>query len=166
MKISMESTYPQIAPIQSAAHVRWMIRRDMLEVMTIENLSYERPWSEEDFLDVLRQRNVIGLVAEHGEKVVGLMVYELMKPRIELANIAVHPSWRRTGIAAKMIARMVNTLNPVRRNRISANVRETNLAAQLFFKAQGFRAVKVKRGFYDDTHEDAIRMVYRLGDHL
>lgn len=161
----MESTIPQIA-IQSTAHVRWMIRRDMLDVMVIENLSYERPWSEEEFLSFLRERNCIALIAEHGEKVVGIMVYELMKPRIELANIAVHPAWRRTGIAAKMIERLVRSLNQVRRNRISVNVRETNLASQLFFKSQGFRAVKVKRGFYDDSGEDAIRMVYRLGDHL
>ena len=40
-------------------------------------------------------------------------------------------------------------------------VRETNLAAQLFFRGQGFRAVSVLREFYDDTPEDAYLMQYR-----
>jgi len=40
-------------------------------------------------------------------------------------------------------------------------VRETNLAAQLFFKNQGFRAVTVLRDYYDDTPEDAYIMQFR-----
>ena len=40
-------------------------------------------------------------------------------------------------------------------------VRETNLPAQLFFRAHGFRAVSVLRDFYEDTAEDAYLMQYR-----
>ena len=34
--------------------------------------SFEFPWSEEDFIRCLRQRNCIGMVAEHDEQVVGI----------------------------------------------------------------------------------------------
>jgi len=40
-------------------------------------------------------------------------------------------------------------------------IRETNLSAQLFFRALGFRAVSVLRDFYEDTPEDAYLMQYR-----
>jgi ribosomal-protein-alanine N-acetyltransferase len=40
-------------------------------------------------------------------------------------------------------------------------VRETNLAAQLFFRSAGFRAVSVLRAFYEDSPEDAYLMQYR-----
>jgi [ribosomal protein S18]-alanine N-acetyltransferase len=40
-------------------------------------------------------------------------------------------------------------------------VRETNLAAQLFFRENDFRAVSVLRSFYADTPEDAYLMQYR-----
>jgi len=43
-------------------HIRWMIRRDMPEVLDIESGSFEFPWSEEDFIRCLRQRNCIGMV--------------------------------------------------------------------------------------------------------
>ena len=46
------------------AHIRWMIRRDMPEVLAVEGESFEFPWCEEDFLRCLRQRNCIGMVAE------------------------------------------------------------------------------------------------------
>ena len=41
-------------------------------------------------------------------------------------------------------------------------VRETNLAAQLFFRQRGFKAISVLRDFYDDTTEDAYLMQYSL----
>lgn len=44
--------------------IRWMIRRDMAEVLNIEHDSFEFPWTEEDFLGCLRQRNCIGMIAE------------------------------------------------------------------------------------------------------
>ena len=63
-------------------HIRWMIRRDMMEVLEIENQSFEFPWSEEDFIRCLRQRNCIGMVAEHDERVAGFMIYELHRNRL------------------------------------------------------------------------------------
>ena len=43
-------------------------------------------------------------------------------------------------------------------------VRESNLAAQLFFKKMGFKAVLVLRSHYDDTDEDAYVMRFTLQD--
>src|ERR671912_367951 len=76
-------------------HIRWMIRRDMPEVLAIEEQSFEFPWSEEDFIRCLRQRNCIGMVAEHNERVVGFMIYELHKTRLHVLNFAVNASYRR-----------------------------------------------------------------------
>ena len=80
---------------QLGVHIRWMIRRDMPEVLKIEAGSFEFPWSEEDFIRCLRQRNCIGMVAEHDERVVGFMIYELHKSRLHIINFAVHPTFRR-----------------------------------------------------------------------
>ena len=55
-------------------HVRWMIRRDMHEVIAIEREAFEFPWSEEDFTRCLRQRNCIGMVAELADSVVAFMI--------------------------------------------------------------------------------------------
>src|SRR6187455_2102270 len=139
-----------------------MIRRDMPEVLQIEEDSYDHPWSEEDFLRCLRQRNCIGMVAELGEKVVGFMIYELHKSKLHVLNFAVSPEHRRRGIGAQMIQKLVTKLSSHRRTAITLEVRETNLAAQLFFRGAGFKAVRVMREFFDDTGEDAYLLQYRF----
>lgn len=146
---------------QLRVHIRWMIRRDMAEVLQIENLAFEFPWSEEDFIRCLRQRNCIGMVAEHEDRVVGFMIYELHRTRLHLLNFAVCAPFRRRHVGSQMLAKLVGKLSSQRRTRIALEVRETNLPAQLFFRSMGFRAVSVLRDFYDDTTEDAYLMQYR-----
>jgi ribosomal-protein-alanine N-acetyltransferase len=149
---------------QVRVHIRWMIRRDMPEVLQTEQQSFEYAWTEEDFLRCLRQRNCIGMVAEQGEKVVGFMIYELHKAKLHILNFAVHPAWRRSGVGGQMVAKLVSKLSSHRRTRITLEVRETNLPAQLFFSRQGFRGVRVLRGYYEDSGEDAFVMQYQFAD--
>lgn len=148
---------------QVRVHIRWMIRRDMAEVLQIEQQSFEFAWTEEDFLRCLRQRNCIGMVAEHNEKVVGFMIYELHKDRLHILNFAVGNGWRRQNVGGQMIAKLVAKLSSHRRTKITLEIRETNLAAQLFFRKQDFKAVRVMRAHYEDTGEDAFLMSYRFG---
>ncbi|MFQ5734408.1 MAG: ribosomal protein S18-alanine N-acetyltransferase [Planctomycetaceae bacterium] len=142
--------------------IRWLIRRDMGRVLDIEHASFENPWSEEDFLCCLRQRNCIGMVAEHENEVVGFIIYELHKARLRVLNIAVAPDVRRSGVGTQIINRLIEKLSQQRRREVLLEVRESNLTAQLFYKAQGFRAVCVLRRHYEDTEEDGYVMRYQL----
>ena len=142
-------------------HIRWMIRRDMAEVIAIESESFEFPWSEDDFVRCLRQRNCIGMVAEMDDQVVGFMIYELHKNRLHILNFAVADRYRRLGIGTQMASKLAGKLSDQRRNRILLEIRETNLPAQLFFRHSGFRAVSVLKEFYEDTPEDAYLMQFR-----
>lgn len=141
-------------------HIRWMIRRDMPEVLQIETESFEFPWTEEDFVRCLRQRNCIGMVAEFDDHVVGFMIYELHQDRLHILNFSVDPEFRRCTVGTSMVQKLVSKLSPQRRNRIGLEVRETNLSAQLFFRDMDFRAVSVLHDFYEDTAEDAYLMEY------
>ena len=146
---------------EMSVHIRWMIRRDMPEVLKIENSSFEFPWTEEDFIRCLRQRNCIGMVAEYDERVVGFMIYELHKDQLHVLNFSVRPDVRRRDVGAQMVNKLVGKLSQQRRNKIVLEIRETNLAAQMFFRSLGFRAISVLRDYYDDTVEDAYVMSYR-----
>jgi ribosomal-protein-alanine N-acetyltransferase len=149
-------------PVATRVHIRWMIRRDMPQVLEIENASREHPWAEDTFFRVLRQRNCIGMVAERGDRVIGFMIYELHKHRLHLLNFAVHPEQRRGGIGASMTSKLVGKLSHHRRTKIVLTLRESDLAAQLFFRTQGFRAVEVAREHFADTAEDGYVMHYSL----
>lgn len=154
----LKRTEPERVP-----QVRWLIRRDMDEVLEIENRSFQFPWSEADFLTALRQRNVIGTVYESSQgHVHGFMIYELHKHHLRVLNLAVAPEVRRTGVGATMVRRLTEKLSQQRRWFLETELRETNLPGQLFLSRSGWRAVKVLKKHYDETNEDAILFRYTL----
>lgn len=144
-------------------HIRWLVRKDLSEVLDIEKWAFSYPWSEEDFLRVLSQRNAIGKVACVGESVVGYMIYELHKTHIDLLNMAVYGPCSRQGIGKAMLNKLKGTLSHRHRSKVVMQVSETNVDALKFFASQGFVATGIIPSPYEETDEDAIEMVFRLG---
>ncbi|MFA7254092.1 MAG: GNAT family N-acetyltransferase [Patescibacteria group bacterium] len=143
-------------------HIRWMLRRDMPEVLAIERTEFEFPWSEDDFVRSLRQTCCIGMVAEWDNHAVAYMVYELYRTRICLLNLCVMRPMQRRGIGRAMMDKLKAKLSLQRRRRIAVDVREKNLDAHLFFRQMGFRAEEILRGRFDNG-EDAYRFEYQYG---
>lgn len=139
----------------SEIDIPWMIRRHMDEVLEIEMQCFPLPWSEEEFIRCLRNRNAIGMVAKAEERVVGFMVYELHRNLLHILNFAVRPSFQRRGVGTAMVNKLIGKLSSERRNRLMLEICETNLNAQLFFRAKGFRAVSVLKDFYEDAPGEA-----------
>jgi len=102
---------------QVRVHIRWMIRRDMAEVLQASSRASTTSWTEEDFLRCLRQRNCIGMVAEHDEKVVGFMIYELHKTRLHILNFAVARSTGGWASAGRWSTKLIGKLSSHRRTR-------------------------------------------------
>lgn len=142
--------------------IRWLIRRDLPDVLRIEDESYSDPWGEQEFLFNLRQRNCIGMVAEYEHNVVGFMIYELHKEKIRILKMAVGENCRRCEIGSQMVIRLKDKLSQQRRDELIADVDEFNLPAQLFLKSHGFNAVLVIRGHYDNPVRDAYQMQFKV----
>ena len=141
--------------------ISWMTERDLDQIAAIEAECFDSAWTKDDFRNCLRERNCIGMVAEYDKSVVGYMLYELHKSYMEFLRFAVHPRYQREGVGVAMVDKMKSKLSSHRRNRIVIRVRDSNLPAHLFFRASGFDAVRVERGYYRDTNEDAYVFVHR-----
>lgn len=133
--------------------IRWLIRRDMEHVLDIERQSYSPHWQEDDFLSALRQRNCIGMIAEHGHRVVGYMIYELHKEQLTVLKMAVRPDDRRCGIASQMLLRLVDKLSQQRRTNINITISEYNDIAMKVLKGNKFEATGVAEGWIDFTYD-------------
>lgn len=146
-----------------------MIRRDLPEVLEIENLCFPQPWQEHHFVDVLRQRNVIGSVCEtpkvkgRGDDVVGYAIYELNKRNLFLHSMAVHPSCWRRGIGTAMMSRLLGKLSLDRRTEMIVFTSAANCRSHLFLKSLGFRCTQIIEDDYEfhfdllDWHDDVSR---------
>lgn len=135
---------------------------DLSSILFIEAKSFELPWCEDDFVQILKgNRCLVNII---GYRLNGYLVYREIKrkpggtgkprPRgtgtIEIINIAALP--RRMGIGRGLV-------NYIKNGPIIVNVRESNLDAQLFFKRMGFKAIKINYNYYSDG-SDAYLMSY------
>jgi len=134
----------------------------MIDVLDIEKRSYTDPWSEEDFLRVLRQRNCIGMVAEQNNRVIGYMIYELHRNKIQVLNFVVHSNFRRIGVGTQLIEKLVAKLSSHRRNQITFIINELNLeTVGVFLRKLGFGAHSIMRDYFEvidsETEEVTVR---------
>ena len=142
------------------SQIRWMIRRDLDEVLQIDALCFVEPWTKEVILTNLRQRNCIGMVIENGEDLLGFVVYELHKNRLNILRFCVHPDHRLRGIGRQMFDKLVVKLHQQRRRALTALVNEQELDAQKFFRALGFRVRAIERGTFGEN--DGYRFEWHL----
>jgi len=141
-------------------YIRWMIKSDLPRVLEIDS-GYEHPLSEEEYISISRRRNCIGMTAEYGDKVVGFMVYELHKDRLDVLRLAVDKELHGCGIGSALVEKLISKLSIDRRSEIVFHVRESNLNAQRFLKRRQFVA-SVEREYFDDG-ADAYKFVYTYG---
>ncbi len=147
-----------------AVNITWTTSIDFQRIADIEQDSFEDGRDAKQVEADLRPTNRISMTAIHYERTVGFILYELYKNRIEIVRFAVHPDFRRQGVGRQLLDKLKGKLSTCRRRTLTLDVRETNLAAQLFLKKQGFRAYRVARNHYDDPQEDAYFMQYALCD--
>lgn len=136
----------------------WLYRKDVDEVFEIEKMIFENPWDISKLITYACKTRYVGSVSKHKEKVIGFMFHEIQKNKLDIIRFAVHPDFRHMGIGTQIVKYLVKLSKNKRQ--ITIKVPEKNLGAQLFFKKQGFRAIKVLHNFYKDSNEDAFLMVY------
>ena len=123
--------------------VRWMqYRRHRRDVLDIEAATSDAPWTAAHLRRVLQQSATYGMVAEHGNRVAGFMVYELHKRRVEVIRLAVHPDYQDAEVYEQMVGKLLGKLSPNRRNVLALWVPDDRLARHQWLRSEGFRAVE------------------------
>jgi len=139
-----------------------MRMNDLPEVLAIEKKSFPTPWRSADFLSQARRKEAESYVAVQGRTVVGYAVMAVEHGDAHLMNFAVKEEYRRSGIGTRLMMFVLGQARAARCNKVHLEVRERNLAAQLFYKKMGYRASKILKNYYADTGEDAYVMEMTL----
>lgn len=124
-------------------------RDDLAQILGIELESFPAyNWTMGDFSRFIAKKAIY--VAKEKKKVVGFIVFnDELDKFIHIENLAVHKGYRRIGIGTALVKAVLNLCSDVQ-----AEVRETNLSAQLFFKKLGFTAFDIVKNHYDGSTED------------
>ena len=120
----------------------------------------ESAWSRESIVAQLDKDVSYCAVAMDEERVVGYIAYEVVVDEGSLIELAVLPEYRRRGIGRELVELMLTSCDGVQT--VCLEVRASNTSAIALYEAVGFRAISVRRNYYDHPAEDAVIMVKSL----
>lgn len=140
--------------------IRKMTRSDLKQVMQIENASFVSPWSQKSFESELKKDFGFSYTAVEDKRVIAYIIGWLVADEIHIANIAVHPRWRRRGIAMVLIQKVIELYPGF--TWIRLEVRRSNLAARNLYRQLGFKEIGIRKHYYVKENEDAILMTKYL----
>ncbi len=144
---------------EKEAVIRPMTEEDVDDVLVVERLSFQTPWSRKAFLSEL-QNNMVAFycAVEKDKKVVGYGGVWVILDEAHITNIAVHPDYRGRGYGEKILLFLIEKAASFDCEAITLEVRVSNERAQKLYRKHGFSTKGFRKGYYTDTNEDALVM--------
>jgi ribosomal-protein-alanine N-acetyltransferase len=148
---------------EAARKVSEMFPADLDEVLEIEEASFSVPWSRESFLFELQANPYAkNFVMRCGGRMVAFSCVWVVDDELKINNIAVHPGERRKRHGETLLLWMLDYGRSRECTEATLEVRLSNVEARALYEAHGFVEIGRRKGYYRDTHEDAILMAAEL----
>lgn len=126
------------------------------QVAALEKACFTTPWSENSVRAELTNPLSLWLVAvDHGE-VVGYVGSQSVMDEADMMNVAVSDSYRRKGIARKLVEALITALDKRGVLSLTLEVRASNEPAKQLYKQIGFEQVGRRPNYYRNPKEDAL----------
>ena len=126
------------------------------QVAQLEKLCFADPWSEMSIASELRSIWSYWVVAVRDNEVVGYIGSQSSIDESDVMNVAVHPDWRRQGIAEQLIENLIGELKNRGSKALMLEVRASNAPAIALYEKLGFRQVGLRKNYYRNPKEDAL----------
>ena len=136
----------EIVPM-TAAHVP--------QVAQLEKICFADPWSEKSVASELTNPLSLWLVALEGDRVAGYVGSQSVLGESDMMNVAVHPDFRRRGIAEALVLELVAQLKAKENYCLTLEVRASNAPARKLYEKLGFQQVGLRKNYYRNPREDA-----------
>lgn len=146
--------------------LRRMARRDLPEVLAIERRSFSNPWPESTFEGEIQNIGLsypIVVVDEASQKIAAYIIFWIITDEAQINNVAVHPDYRRRGIAEDLFRGILEALERNGVHFVSLEVRAGNTSARALYEKLGFRSIGLRKEYYTKPVEDAVVMGLLLG---
>lgn len=125
------------------------------QVAALEGLCFPDPWSEKSVASELENDLSLWLVATEGDRVIGYVGSQTVLGQTDMMNVAVHPDYRRRGIAEGLILALVAELKALDSHSLTLEVRLSNTPAQTLYEKLGFSQIGLRKNYYRNPKEDA-----------
>ncbi|SKA78904.1 ribosomal-protein-alanine N-acetyltransferase [Paucidesulfovibrio gracilis DSM 16080] len=129
---------------------------DIPALMRLERRCFEYHWNESQYkLGLERGAFRIYGIKTDG-RLVAYLAFSLIAGEMEILNLAVHPDFRRQGLA-KILLRKLFSFCAARQTEAGfLDVKRSNAPAIALYQQFGFEQYGVRKRYYPDTKEDAL----------
>ena len=125
------------------------------QVAQLEKICFSDPWSEKSVASELENKLAFWLVAVDGDTVAGYVGSQTVCEETDMMNVAVHPDYRRQGIAEALIVSLLEHLKEQGSHSLTLEVRASNVPAISLYEKLGFAEVGRRKNYYRNPKEDA-----------
>ena len=126
------------------------------QVAALEAICFHDPWSENSVASELNNPLSYWLVAMEGDRVAGYVGSQTVVGETDMMNVAVHPDFRRQGIAESLILALVEGLKSLESHCLTLEVRASNGSAIALYEKLGFAQIGLRKNYYRNPKEDAL----------
>ena len=126
------------------------------QIAALEKICFSDPWSERSIASELDNKLAFWLVAAEGEQVAGYIGSQTVLDETDMMNVAVHPDFRRQGIAEALVNELVENLKKMGSHCLTLEVRASNAPAISLYEKLGFHEIGRRRNYYRNPREDAL----------
>ncbi len=144
-----------------------MTNDDLQYVCQLEEKLFTSSWKLKDFLYELNDNPFsCYFVCKINNKVVGYIGEWITFEQAQITTLGVDPKYQGQGIATSLLEHAILFANQKQCEIMSLEVRVSNYVALNLYKKLGFEIVNIRKGYYQDNHEDAYLMIKPLGGNL
>jgi [ribosomal protein S18]-alanine N-acetyltransferase len=145
--------------------IRDASNRDLPQIVEIERLSFDNPWSRDSFLRELSlpfSRTTVAVAINGGmETIIGYLCRWLVADECHVLNVAVRPGARRAGVGMQLMEDAIGEARREKARFVTLEVRRSNVAARSLYRRLKFEERRLRKNYYG-SGEDAIVMELRL----
>jgi ribosomal-protein-alanine N-acetyltransferase len=123
--------------------------------------SFQRAWSDGEFVELLRQPNIVAHRAAIGGSLAGFILSRMVSGEAEILSMAVSSSQRSKGLGGQLLHLHLRRLAGLGIGAVFLEVAEDNVPARRLYRRAGFREVGRREGYYPEGKSSAALVLRR-----
>ena len=138
--------------------------RDAYRLSQLHRASFHRGWSDNEFEQLMAERNTLTHRLRAGRSVIGFIISRLAIDEAEILSTAIDMAWRGRGLSRDLLRTHLGHLAGLGVRRIFLEVEENNAAAVRLYRGAGFQVVGRREQYYQEPNGEHLNALIMQRD--